>query len=73
MLIYATKPCLLDVADNVVDELAFTAEEISLEMLFRSFYRFNHAYNQGLVTNLIAYLVSSRNRDLGIVKYQPKS
>ena len=42
-------------------------------MLFRSFYHFNHAYNQGRAADLIGYLTSPLNRDLGIVKYQPKS
>lgn len=42
-------------------------------MLFRSFYHFNHAYNQGLTTDLIAYLTNPLNRDLGIVKYHPKT
>lgn len=64
---------LVDVADTVASELEIEAEKISIEMLFRSFYHFNHAYNNGLATDLIAYLVQSENRDLGIVKYQPKS
>lgn len=64
---------LLDVADNVADELAVETEQISIEMLFRSFYHFNHAYSQGLANDLIAYLISPQNQDLGIVKYQPKS
>ena len=64
---------LLDVADTVADELAIPTEEISLEMLFRSFYHFNHAYNQELATDFITYLVSPRNWDLGIIKYKPKS
>ncbi len=64
---------LIDVADLVADELEIETEKISIEMLFRSFYHFNYAYNQGLSDDFIAYLVSPQNRDLGIVKYQPKS
>ena len=64
---------LIDLADTVADEFEISAETISIEMLFRSFYHFNYAYNRGLSDDLIAYLVSPNNRDLGIVKYQPKS
>lgn len=64
---------LLDVADAVADQLAIETDKIYLEMLFRSFYHFHYAYNHGLATDLIAYLISPKNRDLGIVKYQPKS
>ena len=60
-------------ADTVADCLAIATEEISLEMLFRSFYHFNYAANHGLATDLISYLVSPSNQDLGIVKYKPKS
>jgi hypothetical protein len=49
------------------------AEKISIEMLFGSFYDFNHAYAQELSDDLIAYLTYPKNRDLGVVKYQPKS
>lgn len=48
-------------------------EKISIEMLFRSFYHFNHAYNRELSQDFIAYLTSPKDRNLGIVKYQPKS
>ncbi|MHC5822687.1 MAG: hypothetical protein ACYT04_44335 [Nostoc sp.] len=64
---------LIDVADTVANEFEMEVEKISIEMLFRSFYHFNHAYNQELSNDLIAYLTSSKNRDLGVVKYQPKS
>ncbi|WP_334757904.1 hypothetical protein [Nostoc sp.] len=40
---------------------------------FRLFYHFNHAYNRELSDDLIDYLASPKNRDLGVVKYQPKS
>ncbi|MHC5937023.1 hypothetical protein [Nostoc sp.] len=64
---------LIDVADTVANEFEMEVEKISIEMLFRSFYHFNHAYNQELSNDLIAYLTSPKNRDLGVVKYQPKS
>ncbi|MEH2460806.1 hypothetical protein [Nostoc sp.] len=64
---------LIDVADTVANELEIEAENISIEMLFRSFYHFNHASNRELDHDLIADLTSPKNRDLGIVKYQPKS
>jgi len=64
---------LIDVADTVANEFEIEAEKISIEMLLSSFYHFNSAYNRGLSDDLIAYLVSAENRDLGIVKYKPKS
>ncbi len=36
---------LIDVADTVANEFEMQAEKISIEMLFRSFYLFNHAYS----------------------------
>lgn len=64
---------LIDVADTVANAFEIEAEKISIEMLFRSFYHFNHAYNQELSDDFIAYLTNPKNRDLGVVKYQPKS
>lgn len=64
---------LLDVADAVADELSLCTEQISLEMLFRGFYHFNHAYSRGKASDPIAYFSAKENQDLRIVKYEHKS
>lgn len=64
---------LLDVADAVADELSLGTEQISLEMLFRGFYHFNHAYSRGKASEPIAYFSADENQDLRIVKYEHKS
>ncbi|NJK50055.1 hypothetical protein HC931_19675 [Candidatus Gracilibacteria bacterium] len=37
-------------------------------MVFRSIYHFTQAIEQGISTNLVAYLTAPENRDLGVVK-----
>ncbi len=64
---------LLDVADAVADELELCTEQISLEMLFRGFSHFNHAYSRGKASDPIAYFSARENQDLRIVKYEHKS
>ncbi len=59
---------LVDLADAVADELALPFDRISLEMLFRSLYHFNHAYANGKATDPIAFFAAPENQDLGIVK-----
>ena len=60
-------------ADAVADELELSTEQISLEMLFRGFYHFNHAYSCGKASDPIAYFPGRENQDLRIVKYERKS
>lgn len=69
----STEAVLLDVADAVADELELSTEQISLEMLFRGFYHFNHAYSCGKASDHIAYFSARENQDLRIVKYEHKS
>ena len=64
---------LIDIADAVADELALPTEQISVEMLFRGFYHFNHAYAHGEASDPIAYFSAPHNQDLGIVKSLPKA
>jgi hypothetical protein len=64
-LLYAI---LIDLSDEVADELTLPMNSISLEMVFRGIYHFTQAWNQGLASDLIAYLTAPENRDLGIVK-----
>jgi hypothetical protein len=49
------------------------AIQLSLEMLFRGFYHFNHAYSRGKASDPIAYFSAKENQDLRIVKYEHKS
>ena len=60
-------------ADAVADELEPSTEQISLEILFRGFYHFNHAYSCGKASDHIAYFTARENQDLRIVKYEHKS
>lgn len=59
---------LVDLGDAVADEMALPFERISLEMLFRGFYHFITAFNNGLATDPVAYFAASENQDLGVVK-----
>lgn len=59
---------LIDLSDQVADELTLPFDSISIEMVFRGIYHFTQALNQGSAIDLIAYLTSPKNRDLGIVK-----
>ena len=59
---------LLDLSDEVADSLTLPMNSISVEMVFRGIYHFTQAFNQGTVTNLVAYLTAPENCDLGIVK-----
>ncbi|UNU26952.1 hypothetical protein [Microcoleus vaginatus] len=69
----STEAVLLDVADAVADELELSTEQISLEMLFRGFSHFNHAYSCGKASDHIAYFTARENQDWRIVKYEHKS
>jgi len=71
--ISSTEAVLLDVADAVADELELSTEQISLEMLFRGFYHFNHAYYCGKASDRIAYFTAREDQNLRIVKYEHKS
>lgn len=59
---------LIDLADAVADELALPFDRISLEMIFRGLYHFNHAYNKGRATDPVLFFTSSENKNLDIVK-----
>ncbi len=59
---------LIDLSDQIADELTLPFDSISVEMVFRGIYHFTQALNQGLATDIIAYLAAPENRDLGIVK-----
>lgn len=59
---------LVDLGDAVAEELMLPFDRISLEMVFRSLYYFNQAFNKGEATDLVKYLAAPENRDLGVVK-----
>ncbi|MBW3587713.1 MAG: hypothetical protein KY448_18290 [Cyanobacteria bacterium 0813] len=59
----STEVVLLHVADAVADELELSTEQISLEMLFRGFYHFNHDYSCGKASDQIAYFPARENQD----------
>ena len=59
---------LLDLCDEVADELTLPTNSIFVEMVFRGIYHFSVALNQGSATDILAYLTSSKNRDLRIIK-----
>jgi Transposase DDE domain len=59
---------LVDLGDAVADEITLPFERISLEMLFRGFYHFVTAFNQGRASEPVAYFVAPENQDLGIIK-----
>jgi len=63
---------LIDLGDGVADELSLPLDRISLEMIYRGFYHFIVAYDQGKATELIEYFADPKNQDLGIVKPQRK-
>jgi hypothetical protein len=64
-LMYAV---LVDLSDAVAEAVQLPLERISMEMVLRGLYHFNHAYNQGKSTDPIAYLAAPENRGLGVVK-----
>jgi hypothetical protein len=64
-LMYAV---LVDLSDAVADAVQLPLERISLEMVWRGLYHFNHAYNTGHATDPVAYLAAPENRDLGVIK-----
>jgi uncharacterized membrane protein len=64
-LMYAV---LLDLSDAVAEAVQLPLERISMEMVWRGLYHFNHAYQRGLATDPVAYLAAPENRDLGVVK-----
>lgn len=59
---------LLDLSDEIADSLTLPFDSISVEMVFRGIYHFTQALNQGTATNIVAYLTTTENQDLGIVK-----
>lgn len=59
---------LVDLGDAVAEELMVPFDRISLEMVFRSLYYFNQAFNKGEATDPVKYLAAPENRDLGVVK-----
>lgn len=59
---------LLDLSDEIADSLTLPFDSISVEMVFRGIYHFTQALNQGIATNIVAYLTATENQDLGIVK-----
>jgi hypothetical protein len=64
-LMYAV---LVDLSDAVAEAVQLPLERISMEMVWRGLYHFNHAYNTGKATDPIAYLAAPENRDLGVIK-----
>lgn len=64
-LMYAV---LVDLSDEVAEALQLPLERISMEMVWRGLYHFNHAYNQGSAIDPVAYLSAPENRDLGVIK-----
>ena len=59
---------LVDLSDAVAEAVRLPLERISMEMVLRGLYHFNHAYNQGKATDPVAYLAAPENRGLGVVK-----
>jgi Transposase DDE domain len=64
-LMYAV---LVDLSDAVAEAVQLPLERISMEMVWRGLYHFNHAYNTGQATDPVAYLAAPENRDLGVIK-----
>ncbi|MEM9819062.1 MAG: IS4 family transposase [Cyanobacteria bacterium P01_D01_bin.6] len=64
-LIYAV---LADLSDAVAQAVQLPLERISLEMVWRGLYHFNHAYQKGQAHDPVAYLAAPENRDLGVIK-----
>jgi hypothetical protein len=59
---------LIDLADAVADELALPFDRISLEMIFRGLYHFNHSYNKGRATDPVLFFAAPENKNLDVVK-----
>ena len=59
---------LVDLSDAVAEAVQLPLERISMEMVWRGLYHFNHAYNTGKATDPIAYLAAPENLDLGVIK-----
>ncbi len=59
---------LIDLADAVADELALPMSRISLEMVFRGLYHFNHAYAKGKATDPVLFFAAPENKNLDVVK-----
>jgi uncharacterized membrane protein len=59
---------LVDLSNAVAEAVQLPLERISMEMVLRGLYHFNHAYNQGKATEPVAYLAAPENRGLGVVK-----
>lgn len=59
---------LIDLADAVADELALPFDRISLEMVFRGLYHFNHAYAKGKVIDPVLFFAAPENKNLDVVK-----
>ncbi|EKF03242.1 hypothetical protein FDUTEX481_02699 [Tolypothrix sp. PCC 7601] len=63
---------LIDLADVIADELFLPFERISLKMVFRGLYHFNHAYSKGKATDRVWFFTAPENKCLDIVKTIPK-
>ena len=59
---------LVDLGDAVAEELLVPFDRISLEMVFRGMYHFIQAYDKGKAKDIVKYLASPKNRDLGVLK-----
>ena len=59
---------LVDLSDAVADAVQLPLERISMEMVWRGLYHFNHAFNSGKAIDPVAYLAAPENRDLGVIK-----
>jgi hypothetical protein len=64
-LMYAV---LVDLSDAVAEAVQLPLERISMEMVWRGLYHFNHAYSTGKATDPVVYLAAPENRDLGVIK-----
>jgi uncharacterized membrane protein len=64
-LMYAV---LVDLSDAVADAVQLPLERISMEMVWRGLYHFNHAFSNGKTNDPVDYLAALENRDLGVVK-----
>jgi hypothetical protein len=59
---------LIDLADAIAEELALPFDRISLEMVFRGLYHFNHAYAKGKATDPVLFFADPENKNLNVVK-----
>jgi hypothetical protein len=64
-LMYAV---LVDLSDAVAEEVQLPLERISMEMVWRGLYYFNHAYQKGKATDPVVFLGAPENRILGVIK-----